>query len=67
MVRTQKLVKSFHRKGSLHWLCGEVCDILLKFGAGSSVGDLVLVVLQHVIRFAPVENMKMWNVSLFLC
>lgn len=44
---------------------GEVCDVQLRFGVGSSVWNLVLVVLQHVIRLAPVENTKVWNVSLF--
>lgn len=34
----------------------------MKFSVGSSVRDLVLVILQHVIGFAPVENMNGRNV-----
>lgn len=34
----------------------------MKFSGGSSVRNLVLVILQHVIGFAPVENMNVREV-----
>lgn len=65
MVRTQKPVRVIIEKAVCIACGGERCDVQLKVGVGSSVWNLVLVVLQHVVRFAPVGNTKVWNVSLF--
>lgn len=62
-VRSHHYIKTIQKKVCIACVETFVLDVQCRSGRSSSVWNLVLVILQHVIGFAPVENIMLQDQS----